>query len=184
MTHHSPVYSKLYSKRRKPLEFQRFSVVNHTGLEPVTSWLSPTRSPSWANDSLKFQRFWGVDYYISRSTKNGTLALYHDILNTINKKREIPLNSLYYFQTYSILFLIYKQVIKRILYSFWSSSLGMYATTSSILQLRMRQRSFRVLVETSLSCFKRNKVLDEIWCLSVSVYQFSSDSFIVFQNGA
>ena len=68
-------------------------------------------------------------------------------------------------------------------YNIWSLSEGTYLQTSSTLQFKIRQRSFSVLVEISLLCFNLWSVLCDIWCLLVSVYQFSFDFSSVSQKG-
>ncbi len=68
-------------------------------------------------------------------------------------------------------------------YKGWSSSEGMYCTISEILQFKIRHKSFRVLVDTSLLCFKRCKVLLGTCSLLARVYQLFPVRSTVAQNG-
>lgn len=75
-------------------------------------------------------------------------------------------------------------VIEAIYYKIWSESDGSYMAISSILQCKIRHKSFKVVVLIGLLCLNLSKVEAEIlWCF-VSVYVVSLDFSKVFQNGS
>ena len=68
-------------------------------------------------------------------------------------------------------------------YNIWSSLQAIYWQISCIWQLRIRQRSLRVVVFRGLFLRNLSMVELDIWCLWIKVYVDSVEFFSVFQNG-